>query len=99
MLWLQQQLFKYCCSGLAYRPESALQSVTQVFEDANGNKVRLTMNQYFTNILKACGCSSKTQFEVDTVIHAADNMDPAVRKEMESTYKDHYKASARDWKT
>ena len=32
-------------------------------------------------------------------MYAADNMDPAVKQEMEYTYKDHYKSRARDWIT
>ena len=32
-------------------------------------------------------------------VYSADNMDPAVHKEMEATHKGHYKPKARDWMT
>ena len=99
MAWLKQQLFDFCCQGLAYCPEQSLLFVNQIFQDNNDNEIRLTMNQYTANILKACECSTKSCFEVDVVMYSADNMNPALKQEMESNKKDHYKAKACDWMT
>ena len=62
-------------------------------------KLFLLWSQYTTNYLKASECLTKSAFEVDLVLYVADKMDPAVKTEMESGYKDHYKPRGRNWKT
>ena len=56
------------------------------------------MNQHTTNCLKASGCLTKSAFELDLALYVADNMDPAVKTQMESNYKGHYTPRGRDWK-
>ena len=41
--WLQNQLWRACCPGVAYRPSSALTQVKQISKDENGNETRLPM--------------------------------------------------------
>ena len=47
----------------------------------------------------ACSCMGKADYEVDVVTHAIDNMDPDIRKELESNYEGHLANRARDWTT
>ena len=39
--WLEDELFKTCCPGVAYRPSAALNQVKQGHVDENGNKTRV----------------------------------------------------------
>ena len=72
-------------------------SVKQIYTDANGNPIRLTMHQYFTNAFTAITCMNRDVFEVDVVAHIIDHMDPQVRANLEASYTDHLKPRDRDW--
>lgn len=97
--YVKNQLFKACCPGVAFRPSSALLMVKQIMKDDNGNEYRISMSLYFTNLGIACTCMGKDDYELDVVIYACDNMDPDVRRELESAHDGHLKARARDWVT
>lgn len=96
MKYLQDEIFGMACPGLAYRLSNTLQDIKQMFQDANSNEQRLTMNQYFIAMYGAASSMSKKAFEVDLVQHAMDNMDPEVKIHVESTYNDHLKHRERD---
>ena len=94
--WLEDELFKTCCPGVAYRPSSALNQVKQIYTDANGNKTCVPIQLYMTNVLIAMNCMGRKDYEVDVVNYAVDNMDPDVKAEMESAYSAHLQPRARD---
>ena len=50
--WLQNNIFKNICPNIAYRPSMTLNNVKQVKEDANGNKIRIPMNEFFIQVIK-----------------------------------------------
>ena len=60
--YLSHQLFKAICANLAWRPAQTLDNVKQVTEDANGNKVRIPMNEYFIKIINASATYESWQF-------------------------------------
>ena len=94
--YLSQQLFKTVCANLAYRPAQTLDNVKQVHDDANGNKVRIPMNDFFNKILNASATLSPDNFEVDLVTHAMDSMDPDGKTHLEDQYTGHLGARKRD---
>ena len=89
MKWLEDGVFVACCTGMSYRPSPSLNTVTQIYTDANGNKARLSIHLYFTNIFIAMNCIGNTDYEVDVVHHVVENMDPDTKTEMESNYTAH----------
>ena len=83
--WLQSNVFKTICPNTAYRPSMTLNNVKQVKEDANGNKVRIPMNEFFIQMINASVTLTHNNFEVDLIQHAMDNMDPEVKNHLEGT--------------
>ena len=94
--WLQNNVFKTICPNIAYRPPITLDNVKQVKEDANGNKVRIPMNEYFIQMINASVTLTHDNFEEDLVHHAMDNMDPEVKTHLEGAYRGHLGVRARD---
>ena len=65
---------------MAFRPSSSPGQVKQQQEDTNGNITRLTVQQYFTNLVMAMACTENDEHDVDVVVHAVNNMDPLIRR-------------------
>ena len=94
--WLEDDLFKTCCPGVAYRPSPALNQVKQVHVGENGNKTRVPIQLFFTNFLIVMNCMGGKEYEVDVVDYAVNSMEPDVKAEMEASYSDHLKPRTRD---
>ena len=56
MQFLLEILFKALCPNLAYKPESAVESVKQIYIDKNGNEARLPMRTYMSILQVAMAC-------------------------------------------
>ena len=91
MKWLEDKLFFACFLGVSYCPSLALNAVTQIYRDSNGNEACLSIHMYFTNMFIAMNCMGNKDYEVDVVHHTVENMDLDVITEMESNYTAHLK--------
>ena len=86
MNWLEDQLFKTCCPGVAYRPSSALSQVKQLHQDTMGNITRVPMQLYISNVLTVMNCMGRQDYEIDVVMYTVNNMDPDVKAELLTSY-------------
>ena len=89
MSWLTDILFQCCCPGTSFRPLSALHNVKKCITNGNGNTTHLSVHLYFANLQMAMGCMGKTDYEIDVVSYAVNNMDPDIRAQIEGTYAGH----------
>ena len=88
MKYLHGVLFNALCPNSSYKPEEAVEKVTQIFKDkATGNMVRLPMNAYMGNFQTAMACLE--EYPYDMVGQAMRNMDPAVKEKLVKSYKAH----------
>ena len=91
--YLRNKIFETSCPGSAYRPESILDNVKQILKEGD-NEVRVPMSIYAANIIKCMECIGAVdqgKYPVNVVTHFTDNMDPAVKTDMETTYRGHLK--------
>ena len=94
--WIQNNIFKTFCPNIAYHPSMTLDIAKQVKEDANGNKIRILMNELFIQVINASITLTHDNFEVDLVQHVMDNMNPEAKTHLEGTYTGHLGVRARD---
>ena len=89
--YLRDKIFETSCPGSAYRPESILDDVTQIVRDGD-NEIRIPMAIYAANVIKCMECIGAVdagKYPVNVVTHFTDNMDPAVKTDMETQYRGH----------
>ena len=78
--FLKGIVFDALCPNLEHRPESALNMVKQIYVGADGNRARISMSLYMTNLAIAASCLGHGDYTIDVVDHGLQNMDPDVKE-------------------
>ena len=88
LCFIENQLFTTVCPGISHRPSSVINRVKQVITDGM-NVTRLSIHNYFINIVIAMNCMGGKDCELDVVRYTVENIDPGIVAEMEYSYAGH----------
>ncbi len=87
---MEKAVFEELCPGYTNKPHAAVESITQVVTDADGNKVTTPFHQYYKRIMQGSrSFAHQTEWPVSVSNICINNMCPRLRSAFEELFPRH----------